>query len=48
MDRVEYGRLHRWDVTPQEAIRIQQELRAQLITRSASCFRDGFGWSSGT
>jgi deoxyinosine 3'endonuclease (endonuclease V) len=29
---VEYRRLHRWDVTPQEAIRIQQELRAQHIT----------------
>lgn len=30
---MDYRRLHRWDVTPQEAIRIQQDLRAQLIAR---------------
>lgn len=30
---MDYRRLHRWDVTPQEAIRIQQDLRAQLVTR---------------
>lgn len=32
--------LHSWDVTPQEAIRIQQELRARLIARDD--FRGAF------
>ena len=30
---MDYRRLHGWDVTPQEAIRIQQDLRARLIAR---------------
>lgn len=30
---MEYRRLHDWDVTPQEAIRIQQDLRAQLVAQ---------------
>jgi deoxyribonuclease V len=30
-----YRRLHPWDVTPQEAIRIQQELRPQVALRDA-------------
>jgi deoxyribonuclease V len=30
---MDHRRLHGWDVTPQEAIRIQQELRARLIAR---------------
>jgi deoxyribonuclease V len=30
-----YRRLHPWDVTPQEAIRIQQELRPQVSARDA-------------
>lgn len=30
---MDYRRLHRWDVTPQEAIRIQQDLRAQVVAR---------------
>ena len=30
---MEYRTLHGWDVTPQEAIRIQQDLRAQLVAR---------------
>lgn len=30
---MDYRRLHRWDVTPEEAVRIQQDLRTQLITR---------------
>ncbi len=32
---MKYKRLHRWDVTPQEAIRIQQELRTQVADRDA-------------
>jgi len=30
---MEYRRLHGWEVTPQEAVRIQQDLRARLIAR---------------
>ena len=30
---MEYRQLHGWDVTPREAIEIQRQLRAQLITR---------------
>jgi deoxyribonuclease V len=30
---MDYRHLHRWDVSPQEAIRIQQDLRGQLVTR---------------
>ncbi len=30
---MEYRRLHGWDVTPEEAVRIQQELRGRLILR---------------
>lgn len=30
---MEHRRLHGWDVTPQEAVRIQQDLRGQLILR---------------
>lgn len=30
---MEYRQLHGWDVTPQEAVRIQQDLRGQLIAR---------------
>lgn len=33
---MDYRRLHAWDVSPQEAIRIQQNLRARLITRDES------------
>jgi len=29
---MDYRRLHRWDVTPQEAIRIQQDLRTKIVT----------------
>src|SRR5574341_1912325 len=32
---MDYRRLHRWDVTPQEAIRIQQELRPQVAAGDA-------------
>ena len=30
---MEYRHLHRWDVSPQEAVRIQQALRGQVIAR---------------
>ncbi len=33
---MDYRRLHRWDVTAQEAIRIQQELREQLVARDGA------------
>ncbi len=33
---MDYRRLHRWDVTAQEAIRIQQELRAHLVARDGA------------
>jgi deoxyribonuclease V len=29
---MDYCRLHRWDVTPQEAVRIQQDLRTKIVT----------------
>ncbi len=32
---MDYRRLHRWDVTPREAIRIQKELRPQVAARDA-------------
>jgi len=32
---MEYRRLHPWDVSPQEAIRIQQKLRTQVAARDA-------------
>ncbi|MBI2458023.1 MAG: deoxyribonuclease V [candidate division NC10 bacterium] len=31
---MEYRRLHGWDVTPQEAIRLQRDLRARLVARA--------------
>ncbi len=30
---MDYKRVHRWDVTPQEAVGIQQDLRARVIVR---------------
>lgn len=30
---MDYRRLHGWDVSPQEAVRIQQDLRARLVAR---------------
>ncbi len=33
---MDYRRLHRWDVTAQEAIRIQQDLRAHLVARDGA------------
>lgn len=34
-DAMDYRRLHPWDVNPQEAVRIQRDLRTQVVARDA-------------